>query len=309
MMWVAWRQQRTETLIAVALLAALAALLIPTGLHMASAYHNDGLSACLSSDSSMACNDAIGSFTSRFEGLVNLVAWFTLLPGLIGVLLAAPFVLELETGTHRLAWTQSITRRRWIVSKLALAVAAALLVTLALILITTWWRAPFVRVHSRLESSAFDSEGTVALGYTLFALGSAALAGAIWRRAVPALVVAFGAYFAARIFVDSWLRQRLASPISVTWPGNTPDPARLAHAWVLNEYPSDRLGHHVMLSRACFSNGNKLNCLAKPGAAFHHAVYIPASHFWALQGIETALFGGVAVVLLAAAALWTHARA
>lgn len=30
-----------------------------------------------------------------------------------GILLAAPFVLELEQGTYRLVWTQSITRTRW----------------------------------------------------------------------------------------------------------------------------------------------------------------------------------------------------
>ena len=44
--WVGWRQQRTETLIAAAILAAIAALLVPTGLAMASAYHHDGLAAC-----------------------------------------------------------------------------------------------------------------------------------------------------------------------------------------------------------------------------------------------------------------------
>ena len=36
------------------------------------------------------------------------------------LLLAAPFVIELDSGTYRLYWTQSITRRRWIVTKLGL---------------------------------------------------------------------------------------------------------------------------------------------------------------------------------------------
>ncbi len=46
MTWVAWRQQRAETLIAIAILVALAALLIPTGIEMANAYHHDGLGSC-----------------------------------------------------------------------------------------------------------------------------------------------------------------------------------------------------------------------------------------------------------------------
>ena len=43
MTWVSWRLQRTETLIAVGILALLAALLVPTGIQMANAYHQDGL--------------------------------------------------------------------------------------------------------------------------------------------------------------------------------------------------------------------------------------------------------------------------
>src|ERR687884_617852 len=70
MIWVGWRQQRTETVVAAALLALLA-------------------------------------------------------PGLIGLLFAAPLVHQLEQGTHRLDWTQSITRGRWIAGKLGLAALAA----------------------------------------------------------------------------------------------------------------------------------------------------------------------------------------
>jgi hypothetical protein len=39
------------------------------------------------------------------------------------------------------------------------------------------------------------------------------------------------------------------------------------------------------------------------------AVYHPASRFWALQGIETALFAGTGLLLLAFAAWWTYSRA
>ena len=38
------------------------------------------------------------------------------------------------------------------------------------------------------------------------------------------------------------------------------------------------------------------------------AVYHPASHFWALQLRETALFTAAALVLLAFAAWWSHQR-
>ncbi len=39
-----------------------------------------------------------------------------------------------------------------------------------------------------------------------------------------------------------------------------------------------------------------------------HAIYHPASHFWRLQLIETAIFGGAALALIAFAAWWTLRR-
>jgi hypothetical protein len=50
-------------------------------------------------------------------------------------------------------------------------------------------------------------------------------------------------------------------------------------------------------------------CLARPGAGYNHAVYQPDSRFWLFQSIETALFGGIAVVLILFAAWWVHERA
>jgi len=48
-----------------------------------------------------------------------------LLPGVVGVFAAAPLLpREFEQRTHALAWTQSITRRRWLVAKLVLLGAA-----------------------------------------------------------------------------------------------------------------------------------------------------------------------------------------
>jgi hypothetical protein len=112
MTWVAWRLQRTETLITLGILALLAALLVPTGINMANAYHDSGLGSCVTAvKGASGCDESIGEFQMRFEGLVHLTDWFTLVPGLIGVLLAAPFIFDLEHGTYRLAWTQSITRR------------------------------------------------------------------------------------------------------------------------------------------------------------------------------------------------------
>jgi len=320
MTWVAWRLQRTETLIAAGILALIACLLVPTGIQMANAYHHDGLASCVMVNVSPSCAQAVGDFTSHYGYLANLVTLFTLVPGIFGVLLAAPFVLDLENGTYRLAWTQSITRRRWLTGKLGIAIPGALAAALVLTLLVTWWRTPFTSLNGRLQNQSFDFDGTVVLGYTLFALGLAAAVGAVWRKAVPALIVAFGGYFAARILVDAWLRQHLITPNAITWAANKLGP-NLSHAWVLSEGPSTKAGAwigphtgggvggtiHIAVPR-CISVGPQITRCHNPGGSYIHAVYFAASRFWELQAIETALFGGVALVLLAFAAWWTHER-
>jgi hypothetical protein len=143
-----------------------------------------------------------------------------------------------------------------------------------------------------MENSVYDAEGIVPFGYTLFALGLALAVGAVWRRTVPAVMVGFVGYFAVRVFVDSWLRQRLVSPVSTTWLASPTGRGRLGagpdlnHAWVLSE-------------------GTKTPA---HGSLVLHAVYEPASRFWALQGVETAIFAGVALALILFAAWWTHER-
>jgi hypothetical protein len=316
--WVSWRQQRTETLIAGAIIAALAAVLVPTGIAMANAFDRDGLSACLGQNTSENCGSAIQSFLTRYRWLDNLTSWFTLVPGLIGVLLAASFVFELENGTYRLAWTQSITRRRWILTRLGTCIGAAVATAIAMTLLVTWWRTPIVDLNGRMESGVFDFEGTVAVGYVLFALGLALAVGAVWRRTVPALIVAFIGYVAARVFVDTWLRQRFQAPLEATWnpAGGGVQPHSLRHAWVIEQYPSDRLGQHVEVNLGlCARPGEGAAraidkaCFLQHAPDYLHAIYQPASRFWLFQGIETLLFGGTAILLIAFAAWWTHRRA
>jgi len=324
--WVSWRLQRTETLIAAAILGLLAALLIPTGLHMASVYDQEGLSNCVKAAagvlrekaSTTNCNVAVDAFTRKFENQGALLAWFNLVPGLIGVLVAAPFIIELEHGTYRLAWTQSITRRRWLATKLGVAVASAMLAALVMTALITWWRAPLDHLHGRMETSVFDFEGTVGVAYVLFAFGLALAVGVIWRRTAPTVIAGFVGYTVVRIFVQNWLRQRYETPLSRTWPVASGPRPNLNGAWVLNERPSDKLGHPIPnLFNAIQSCGRAVNdhtraldpaCLTKQGLGFVHAVYQPASRFWLFQGIETALFGGIALALILFAAWWVHER-
>jgi hypothetical protein len=309
MTWLAWRLQRTETIVAAGILALMAALLVPTGISMSDAYHHDGLGSCLAPNPGFSCVQRIGAFQSHYQALNFITNWFTLVPGVLGVLLAAPFILDLEHRTYRLAWTQSITRRRWVAVKLALAVVAAVGASAVLIALITWWRTPLTDIGGRLDTGTYDTTGVVGIGYTVFALGLAAALGAMWRRSAVSLTVGFVGYFAIRIVDDYWLRNQLASPLHATWRGGRL-PDYLEKANIL----SQTITANGRVVESGSGTGGVLGAhsqLAAPSSGQHvvfHAVYQPASDFWTLQIRETLLFTAVAAACLVFAAVWAQRR-
>jgi hypothetical protein len=318
--WLSWRQQRAEMLITAAILALLAAAFVPMGIHLAELFTQQHIGRCIGRDTP-ACKLAIQNFGNRAGILRSLTAggWFNLIPGLIGVALAAPLLLDLENGTIRLAWTQSVTRSRWLATKLAVTLGTALAAAVLFSTLFSWYQQPLDRVYGRFDN--FDFQGIVPLAYVLFGLALALALGVLLRRTVPAIVVAFAAYVGARVFVQSWLRQRFVTPLSATWAEGSAGPKLFgphARDWILSEVPSNRAGRPFTGSstvlQSCTRNlggglkGLDPHCLARHGAGFTHAVWQPASRFWEFQGIETALFGGIALALLASAAWWLQKR-
>ncbi|HVS86140.1 MAG TPA: ABC transporter permease subunit [Gaiellaceae bacterium] len=320
MIWVGWRQQRVETAIAAAMLVLLAAIAIPVGIHMGSVYAHQGLSACTGATKEQPgpCNPLVGAFVTRFSGVNVLFTLATLLPAVAALLFAAPFVLDLDNGTYRLLWTQSITRRRWVVGKLGLSVAASVAVAGCLIALATWTRAPLDQLNGRMDANTYDVSGIAPIAYALFVLGVAVAIGALWRRTVPALLVAFVVYVVGRAVMDSWLRQRLLAPIKATWAFGKSGAPNLQHALVIDQFISDRHGHRLAsaLVKCGQSSGGLLThtrqlCAAPVpagGRSYMTAIYQPASRFWDLQGVEFALVGGIGVLLVLFAAWWTQRR-
>ena len=107
MTWVTWRQYRYQGALAAGLFAALAVVLLITGLHVAQMWHSE-LAGCMQ-------HNSCGSLSLNSPILTTLVVGTSAVPLLPGLFWGAPMVAhELETGTNQFAWTQSITRRRWL---------------------------------------------------------------------------------------------------------------------------------------------------------------------------------------------------
>jgi hypothetical protein len=311
--WLSWRLQRLETALVAAALALAAAALVPLGVHIASVYSDTHVGTCLA-HGGIHCGSVVASFQQRFEHAGSIVPWLNFLPGLIGVLFAAPLVLDFEHGTFRFAWTQSVPRNRWLATRLGVMIAAALVATFGLTELMTWFRGPIDHVTGRMEPNVFDFEGIVPYAYTLFGLALVLALGVVTRRAVVAGGVGLIGYFALRVGLQTWGRQNYVAPIRKVWPAGTAGPGGLDHSWNIVSGPSDAAGHalsqpvanRVLIECGGVKTGN-FACM-RAHHVYNLAVYQPASRFWLLQGIEAAIFTGLAVVLFGVVMWWVRRR-
>ncbi|MGW6390408.1 transporter, partial [Streptomyces sp. NPDC055103] len=114
MIWLTWRQFRTQAAVMFAAVAALAAALAVTGPQLAEFYRTVG--------SSLVDQVSSTDKSLYYTGLLTVLG----VPAVIGMFWGAPLIArELETGTHYLAWNQGVTRTRWLTTKLGLGAAGA----------------------------------------------------------------------------------------------------------------------------------------------------------------------------------------
>jgi ABC-type transport system involved in multi-copper enzyme maturation permease subunit len=272
MIWVAWRQFRTQALITLGLLAAFAVLVLVTGLQLRDVYSSLGGTYCSAREACTA--PVLSGLDKPLTGLLGpaLLA----IPALLGMFWGAPLVArELESGTHRLAWTQSVTRRRWLSVRVALVGAAALVVAGLASWLVSWWFAPLDAANmNRFDPSVFAARGVVAIGYAGFAFALGVATGTLARRTLPAMAATLLGFVAARIAFTFWVRPHLLAAKAVLVPvtfGNgvgfvssasgvsiAPNSPSIPNAWVISAALVDRAHHvvsaarlHDLLVRAC----------------------------------------------------------
>jgi ABC-2 family transporter protein len=322
MIWLTWRQHRLQAVTAAGVLIVLAIFLVVTERQMTSYLNSTGLAACLAGHGN--CDSLSQPFENRYGTLLNLVAYLNFLPMLVGMFWGAPLLArEYEQGTDVLAWTQTISRRRWLAVKLTAFIAAVIVAAAAFSLAFGWWFGPFgqLGIHggqSRIQPNVFDVQGIVPIGYTLFAFALGVTAGAFIRRTVPAMAVTVGGFLAARVSVQL-LRGHLIAPlqsvhalVSPTGTVSLGTPLVGPQNWVIESNIVDHSGRVVseqavlQTCRGIVNPGGVVRCIASHG--YHQLdVYQPVSRYWPLQGVEFAIFTALAICLLAATA-WTIAR-
>jgi hypothetical protein len=322
--WLVWRQHRRQLLFGLVGLAVIGSLFFATGKPMHDQFRAMGLADCLpqaiettlvvdlfvleesgevvntdqideATVAASRCAQTARAFYDQHQNVVFFGLLLLLLPLLAGMFWGAPLVAnEIEHGTHRLVWTQGTSRLRWAATKIGLVSAAVLALTAIYALMLNWWITPVMQTSGqRFDYVFFDIHGFVVFGYAIFALALGFFAGAATGRLLPAMAITVVGFIGMWIAVMVGGRIRYLPLEDVQMAVGGPTEAGLS--W--NRLHGDwiRVGPVEVPGTAA-------------GEVFQTLPMHPADRFVLFQGIETAIFVALAVILVVVGILLVRRR-
>ncbi|WP_328472983.1 ABC transporter permease subunit [Actinoplanes sp. NBC_00393] len=336
MIWMTWRQFRAPALVTGALLLILLAGLALTWTQVTDAATRSGFTGCQADECLAAGETFLQAVRQKVAGELHLAAIVALLvlPVLLGIFWGAPLVArELETGTYRMVFTQSVSRGRWLLVKLAVGGGAAALGAGLLSLMLSRWAQPIDAASAdRLNPLVFSARGLVPVGYAALAFVLGVTVGLLLRRTLAAMAVTLllvaGAQLAGPLVVRPWLAQPVTSTAPLEVDGHygislSPDTGEMQ----LHVEP-DLRGVWILENTVVTSTGAKFTGPADmtqcgPEAPRDHETcppwltaqnlsqkltYVPGEQFWPLQWREFGLLIALTAALSAFSLWWIRRR-
>ncbi len=320
MKWLIWRQHRYE-IVAMLLGAALIAIGLVYGADYVPRIRAElGVDTCRPLPTT-AANCAI--LSTQASDLAQPFRWLVLslffVPAVVGSFVGGPlFSRDLERGTHRLVWTQSITRLRWSATKLLSILGISVLA--AALIASVGGRATMINGFSFVQSVGFsttvaasvpinpfqnfDFEGPAFIGYVMFAVAVAAFVGTLSRRILVGMFAGLLLFGVVRLGVYE-LRPNYEPALAVVYSAATPTPQAEVPpgAWVVRaDYvdaegrvvPQERVRALLNAYRPLPPRFDTLAYMADNGA-LQRVLYQPADRYWRFQWTEGVLFLALAV--------------
>lgn len=343
MNWLALWQTRKQFSWLGLILLAYAVLVIPTGVHFWHSYQ-DALANC---GHLRTCeNIAEQMFTKDWEGNLNpalplggfniVVLLVLAMPFLLGMFVGVPLIArEYIDNTNKLIWTQGVSRRRWLTSKLAWTFLMTVIFAGIFAAFTTWWsKTGNVVYQGKFATVPFDMQGLAPVGYALFAVSLGVALGTWLKRILPAIAVMLAVLLAVQIVVPTYLRPHYKAQSTYTFQmsddpkGGAMQEPELPHmgaAWKTSSVLINRQGQALDWAnppQACtftpeqvdsmLKNGSakggfvgrqnrkvvSMDCLKKTGYQWR-VTYHAANQYWKFQAIESALYVLLAVPFIA----------
>ncbi|GGS59601.1 ABC transporter permease [Streptomyces sp. CACIS-1.16CA] len=228
-----------------------------------------------------------------------------LLAGLIGVFVAGPLIArELESGTFRLAWAQSVSPAHWLAARLAVPAALAVVGLTVLIGVYRWGlRAlrgyPYSHLTHWNASGVFPGTGPALLGFALLAVAVGALCAVLVRRtllsmSLTGLVLGTVALGLGKRRYELWPHVLRQGEGPLTLSGGD---------WHLDSGMLTASGRKLYW-QDCFGTdmaGSAEACMRARGGVLHFTEVHPSSHYWPLQLVETGILLALAALAVFAA--------
>jgi hypothetical protein len=295
--WLTWRQHRAQVLITVGFVLALGTFLLVHGLGTVSA------AAGLAND---RLDEVLGG---RFRSVYTYLSWLPVAPLLVGVFWGAPVLArEFERGTQRLAWTQSVSRRRWLATKLGWLGLAVTLAGLALGLMVSSWLSTFdsTQYGDKFGDTAmFGSTGVVAGAWWLFAFMLGTATGGVLKKLLPTLAVTIAVFVLVMIVIFQ-SRESYAEPVRQLVEGPLPGHGSYVTGSAFVSPAGVEVAGDMVPECLTQDRMNYLNCVAE--ADYSPVVYYqPADRYWQFQWTETGILL-LATMLLAGPVVYRVAR-
>ncbi|MEU4236817.1 hypothetical protein [Actinoplanes sp. NPDC026619] len=330
MIWLTWRQFRTQAVVGLVLVLAVGVAYLTTRSTLIDIARESGYTGCTDNCERVASQFVKTARSGYLGHLYQIGALFLLLlPALVGLFWGAPLVArELEANTHRLAWSQSISRNRWLGMKLgAIGLATAAFTGLASWAITAW-ASPLDKAEGWVVPLTYAARGIVPIGYAVLGFVVGVTIGMLLRRTVAAMAVTLVVVIAAMVG-GLFLREHLVAQstyqatLPADWDGGISlspddpnrdirievDPPTVA-TWVLSNTIRTSTGakyHGPYDPAKCGMNAAGGPDVCRAWIASQNlqqkVIYIGNEKFWTLQWRETGLLL-VASSLLAIFCFW-----
>jgi hypothetical protein len=319
MTWLMLRQYRVQ-IIALLVLAVLLALALAFAADYSARVRAElGADACVPlPNTNFNCVQLDNEWRRRVGSLSYLFYALYVLPGLVASYVGGPlFAVEFERGTHRLAWTQGISRVRWAAVKVGVVLLVAVAAGMILAPFGSGQQA-FLGLSARKPFETFEIEGAALVSYFAFGLAAGAFVSAWSRRIITGMFVGLLLFGAVRVGVHN-LRPSYQEPATAPFPGYQAYPYQAAvppDAWMLGVVGFDTEGRPVPQERltalmqefSTTSHGistptnNDTTFLLEHGV-IRRMAYQPADRFLKFQLIEAAIFTALAA-LFVSLTLW-----
>jgi len=305
MLWVTWRQHRWQLLGVAAAVALYVAWLVRAGLKARSA-----LAGCpMTGRVPERCYEASDAINDLFNTTNEMLFFGNLLPLLAGMFWGAPLLSrELSQGTYRFAFTQSVSRRRWLAVKLGTLAGAAAGLGLVVGVTVSWsqrqftsmfWNSPFG------DDGSFSQSGAVPVGSWVFSLMLGTALGVLAKRGMAALGLTL--VVAPLVYAGlSFARPHYVPPVERLADASTampdPGPKTGPRGWILSVSYVDATGRRLDSAAAgaiCADPANSYpteDCMERTGMR-QRVLYQPPGRYPWFQAIE------VGILLAASAAL------